>query len=323
MAWPAIELAPEAHRGTWVAFATAAYVLPGAAGALLLGRFLRHRSPTQLASWDAVLRACMLGAIPVVYAFGVLSIGAYVALLAASSVLHSWGQAGIYALLARLLPDRDQLAGNAVLSTLGSFATVVGPALAGALIGWGGAAAVIAVDAVTFAILAATFRFAIPAIVVAGAEPVRGDAARATGFGVIRGDRTLVGLLALSFGFFFLFGPVYVALPLHVQDDLHGSASTLGAFYSAFGVGAVVGGLLTGYLRRWPMWPTTIGIVIGFGAFMLPIGFGAPTLAALATFAVAGLLWPPYSSLSTTLFQHSAAPALLPQVLAAASAARR
>jgi hypothetical protein len=70
------------------------------------------------------------------------------------------------------------------------------------------------------------------------------------------------------------------------------------------------------------LWPTAIGIVIGFGTFMLPIGFGAPTLVALATFAVAGLLWPPYSSLSTTLFQHSTTPALLPRVLAAASSVR-
>ncbi|WP_331742705.1 hypothetical protein [Streptomyces sp. NBC_01006] len=69
-------------------------------------------------------------------------------------------------------------------------------------------------------------------------------------------------------------------------------------------------------------WPTTVGIVIGFGALMLPLGLGAPTAMSLVRFGMAGLLWPPYSSLSTALFQRSAPSALLPQVLAASSAVR-
>ncbi|MFE7710616.1 hypothetical protein ACFU6I_33645 [Streptomyces sp. NPDC057486] len=65
-----------------------------------------------------------------------------------------------------------------------------------------------------------------------------------------------------------------------------------------------------------------IGIVIGFGALMLPLGLGAPTAVSVVCFGMAGLLWPPYSSLSTTLFQRSAPSALLPRALAASSAVR-
>jgi MFS family permease len=338
--WLAMELVPSAERGAWVAIAVAAYTLPGAVGALLLSRFLRGRRPAQLASWDAVLRACALGAIPLTYAFGALSIGVYVSLLAVSSLLHAWGSAGCYTLFAQVLPVRHHLAGNAVLSTIGSFTTVAGPSLAGLLIGGAGAVSVIAVDAATFAVLAATFRFAIPAGGVADPVPrqepfskqdsypdpaqgqARGGVSRAAGFGVIRHNRKLLGLLTLNFGFFFLFGPVYVALPLHVSQELHGSADLLAAFYSAFRAGAVLGALLTGYLSRWGLWPTTIGVVIAFGAAMLPVGLGASTVVALGSFVLAGLLSPPYLSMSMALFQRSAPTTLLPQMLTASASVR-
>ena len=46
---------------------------------------------------------------------------------------------------------------------------------------------------------------------------------------VIRSSPVLPGLLALSFVFYLLYGPVDVALPAHVAVDLHGSAALLGA----------------------------------------------------------------------------------------------
>ncbi|SHN26685.1 MFS transporter [Actinacidiphila paucisporea] len=322
VSWLAVELAPAGDRGLWVALAAAAYTLPGAAGAVLLNRLLRGLRPARLASWDALLRACALGAIPLAHTTGVLSIRLYVALLAASSVLHSWGQAGTYTLIARQLPEDPRLAGNAVLSTIGSTATVTGPLLAAPLIVWGGAVSVLAVDAVTFTVLAATLRLGVPPD--ADKSPLDGatQAPPTSGFGVIRHDRRLLSLLLLSAGFFLLFGPVYVALPLHVAHDLHAPVGVLATFYSLFGAGAVAGALLTGYLRRLPLGPTAAGIVVVSGAALLPLGLGAPTLAALVGFALVGLLWPPYSSMSTTLFQHSTTPALLPQVLAIVSAVR-
>src|SRR5207248_2098638 len=79
---------------------------------------------------------------------GVLGPAGYVGLLAASSLLHAWGSAGTYTLVAELLPDEDRVAGNALLSTFGLAAVIVGPALAGALTASIGAAWVIGLDAV-------------------------------------------------------------------------------------------------------------------------------------------------------------------------------
>jgi len=60
---------------------------------------------------------------------------------------------------------------------------------------------------------------------------------------MIRSSPVLPGLLALSFVFYLLHGPVEVALPVHVATDLHGSAALLGTFWAVFGVGAVTGEL--------------------------------------------------------------------------------
>ncbi|MDG6108030.1 MFS transporter [Dactylosporangium aurantiacum] len=321
--WLALQLAPDAHRGTWVAVAVAAYSLPSAAGGVLFGRFLRGRRGAQLAGWNALLRAGGLGAIAVTHALGGLSLGVYVTLLAVSSLLATWGSAGHYTLIAELLPPVHHLPANAVMTTIGNVATVAGPPLAGLLIGWTSPATVIAVDAASFAVLALTYRLAVPAVVPAGV-PVGVPVGAATapspatpGFAAIRADRTLLGLLGLSFAFFFLFGPFYVAMPVHVAGDLHASATVLGVFYTAFGAGAMLGGLAAGYLSRWSLWPTTTGIVVAFGVAMLPLGLGVPAPLAAASFALAGAIWAPYMATSMALFQRGTPAADLPAVLAA------
>ncbi|SCL41041.1 MFS transporter [Micromonospora aurantiaca (nom. illeg.)] len=350
--WLALQLAPAGQRGTWTAVAVAAYTLPGAAGTLLLGRWLGTRSGAQLAGWDATVRAAALGAIPVAHLAGVLDVGLYVALLAVSSLLHPWGSAGRFTLVAELLPQRHHLAANALLGVFGQAATIVGPPLAGLLIAWVGAVWVIAVDAASFAVLAVSYRLVVrdreaaavserdtAAVRDREAAAVRdGDTAtvhdrdtngryrngpagagpsRTSGFRIIGRDRSLLGLLALTFAFFFLFGPFYVAMPVHVTDDLHASAGTLAAYYTAFGVGSLLGGLLTGHLRGRPLRTTLAGIVVLFGAALMPLGLGAPVVLSLPAFALAGLVWAPYQPTATALFQRRAGTVDLPRVLAA------
>ncbi|MFF4936355.1 MFS transporter [Micromonospora sp. NPDC000729] len=327
--WLALQLAPAGQRGTWTAFAVAAYTLPGAAGTVLLGRWLGGRSGAQLAGWDATVRAAALGAIPVAHLAGVLDAGLYVALLAVSSLLHPWGSAGRFTLVAELLPQRHHLAANALLGVFGQAATIVGPPLAGVLIAWTGAVWVIALDAASFAVLAVSYGLVVPA--VRHEREARHDdttrherhedgpagPSRISGFRIIWRDRSLLGLLALTVGFFFLFGPFYVAMPVHVTEDMHASAATLAAYYTAFGVGSLLGGLLTGHLRGRPLRTMLAAVVALFGAALLPLGLGAPVVLSLPAFALAGLAWAPYGPTATALFQRRAGTADLPRVLSA------
>jgi MFS family permease len=137
---------------------------------------------------------------------------------------------------------------------------------------------------------------------------------------VIRANRALLGLLALSFAFFFLYGPVEVALPVHVATDLHGSAALLGTFWAVFGVGALVGELSAPFLRRLPVWPTMTWIVFGWGLAIVPLGLDTPLWVALSAFCVGAVIWGPWMSLSMAVFQDASPPAALSQVLAARGA---
>jgi MFS family permease len=334
VAWLAIRIASPADRGLVVGVAVAAYTLPGAAGAVLLSRPLRALSGRQLVAADATLRAMTLSLIPLLYAFGDLRAGTYVGLLAASSLLHAWGISGQYTLVAEHLPPESRTAGNALLSGFGMAAYVIGPLLAGLLVAAAGPALPVAADAASFAVLAAAAATARghprPAAESAGAEaesadaPARsaeaGQSDRARGFAVIARSRPLAGLLVLTLIYFFLYGPVEVALPLYVTGPLHGSAALLGLFWTVFGAGATAGSLVTGLARRLPLWPVLIAAVIGWGAALAPLGLLRLPAAALACFAAGGLLYAPYPALSATLFQRESPPELLSQVLAARGA---
>lgn len=310
----AIQLATE-HRGLWAALAVAANSLPGAVGGLAFGRFLKGRRGAQLAGWDALLRATCLAAIPIAHLAGFLSVRLFVSLLAASSLLHAWGSGGRFTLVAQALPEEHRLAGNSLMTTLGQFGTIAGPFLAGLLCGSIGPVWVVTFDAFTFAVLAATYRFA-----DTPDGEVGKTTARAGGFRTIRDNPSLVGLLSLTFAFFFFFGPVYAALPVRVTIDLHGSADQLGYFYTAFGIGAFAGAILTGYLKRWSGWPLILLIVAGFGVLMLPLGLEVPLYVALGSFALAGMVWAPYTPATMALFQKSVDTRTLPSVLAARGA---
>src|SRR5262249_58452865 len=92
----ALPPAPAGELGLFVGLALAAYTLPGAVGALALGRYLRRRPARALVLAHCLLRAVFLGAVVVLAASDALSPIAYVALLAGSSLLASLGSAGAY-----------------------------------------------------------------------------------------------------------------------------------------------------------------------------------------------------------------------------------
>jgi MFS family permease len=157
--------------------------------------------------------------------------------------------------------------------------------------------------------------------------PAAGDAAVAaaaaqprdpeSGWAVIRRNPALAGIVALSFVFYLLYGPVEVALPVHVAGDLHGSAAVLGLFWAVFGAGAIVGELAAPFLRRFPVWPVMILIVLGWGAALLPLGLPVPEWGALVAFCAGAVIWGPWTSLSMAVFQDASPPESLAQVLAA------
>jgi DHA3 family macrolide efflux protein-like MFS transporter len=319
IAWLALRLAPAGSRGLWVGAAVAAYSLPGAAGAVLLRRWLHGRGGARLTFINAVLRACALGLIGCLALAGLLGPAGYVALLGASSVLSAWGVAGKYTLVADLLPAEQRVAGNTVLGLADQLSLMIGPALAGLVTALAGPAVVIVADAASWVVLAVSYARVGPlAARLARARETPDPAdGRGGAWTVIRSSPVLPGLLALSFVFYLLYGPVDVALPVHVAIDLHGSAALLGAFWAVFGVGAVIGELAAPFLRRWRVWPTMTAIVLGWGLALVPLGLPGPLWVALAAFFAGAVIWGPWMSLSMAVLQDASPPGALAQVIAA------
>jgi len=323
IAWLALKLAPPGSRGLWVGAAVAAYSLPGAAGAVVLKRWLRGRAGVRLAFINAVLRTVALGLVGVLALTRQLDPAGYVCLLGVSSLLSAWGGAGKYTLIAQLLPPEQRIAGNTVFGLADQTSLMIGPALAGLLTALTGPAVVITADAASWAVLAFNYARVAPLVASSSAGSVASGSAQpgvrpVTGaWALIRSTPVLPGLLALSFFFYLLYGPVEVALPVHVETDLHGSAALLGIFWAVFGVGAIIGELAAPFLRRFPVWPTMTAIVLGWGLALVPLGLNTPLVLALAAFFAGAMIWGPWASLSMAVFQEAAPPDTLAQVLAA------
>jgi MFS family permease len=315
VAWLALTLAPTDQQGTWTGLAVAAYALPATIGAVLFGRVARRLRSVHLVAVDASLRAVSLGLVAGLAVTGLLNLASYVALLALSSLMHAWGNAGAYTLIAELLPDEDRANANALMSTFGQGAIVLGPALAGGLTALAGPGWVIGADAASFALLAASCWRVAPGRAAAAAEP-----AQPSGWRSVMAHRRLAGLVGVTCVFYFLYGPVEVALPIHVAQNLGGSPALLGAFWAVLGIGATVGGLGAGLLRRHSLWLVVVAIIIGWGLALLPVGLQRGVALAMAGFAMGGLVYGPFMAISALLFQRTSPPHLLSRILATRAA---
>jgi predicted MFS family arabinose efflux permease len=316
VAWLAVLVARPGTVAVFVGMAVAAYTLPGAVGALALSRFLRRRAARSLVVSDTWLRAGSLTAIALLWTAGGLTPFAYLALLAGSSVLSAWGNAGQYTLLSELGGPDGRLAANSLYAAQMSLAVIAGPALAGLLVAPLGTGSLLGLDAASFAFLGVQAWRTRPGSAVANG-PVDSRAAE-SGFRLLRRLR-LISLIAITWLFFFLYGPVEDALPVYVAHDLHASAGLLGAYWASFGVGALVSALVTGTLRNRDIRRVTVLIVAGWGACLLPFAF-APVGVTLSGFALGGLIYGPFIPLNYALLQSSAPVDRLPMILAARSA---
>lgn len=165
------------------------------------------------------------------------------ALLAGSSVLSAWGNAGEYTLLSQLSGPQGRLAANSLYSAQVSLAVIVGPALAGVLLAPLGIGSLLAVDAASFAFLGIqAWRTRLS---TSTAEEPASSAAAESGFRQLR-RLGLMSLIILTWLFFFLYGPVEDALPVYVSRELHASAGLLGAYWTSFGAIGAADGELAG-----------------------------------------------------------------------------
>lgn len=319
--WIALALAPPHLGAVAVGLSIAAYSLPGAIAAAPVARFFRAWSAVRLVLADTIVRCIGLSTVAALAFTGQLTLVEFVVLLAISSLLHPWGQGGRAGLVPLVVPEQDLLVANSFLFTsVNAGLTIVGPAVGGLIVATIGGKQAIAIDAATFlALLAALASLRLPAQSTATDEHSR---ARLRTY-LLRGQ--LAYLLALTVGFYALYGPFEVALPLFVRSNLHAGPELFGFAWASFGVGALIGGIAGGALldlrHRAALVRFCVAVVAVWGLAVVVIAVFPVAAVLLVSIALGGAAYAPYPSVLTTAQQRLVDPAMLPSVATAFAAA--
>jgi MFS family permease len=236
-----------ARMGLVVAAELVSVAVFGIPGGAVAGRIGARRSllVTNICAGPLVL------SVPLLYWAGLLSFPLLLAISFAFGIFWAPYFAAQRAALPELLGEDESLVGeaNAFLQAAQRATLLLGPVLAGALIGALGAPAVLVVDAATY-----LFAFALIALFVPAPEhPVEVDEAAR---GVLTGVRYVLRdpflrqwavLLAVGDA---AWQGLFAALPFYAFTHYHHDAKVAGILIACFGVSAVIGNALSFRIRK-------------------------------------------------------------------------
>ncbi len=186
------------------------------------------------------------------------------------------------------LVDRDDfVSATALWQLLMQVGVVVGPAIAGLLIGHVGVATVFWVDVGTFAFSLGTVATLGSMAPQGGGTPF-GFRSMTEGVRYLRGRQALQGTFVADLDAM-IFGMPRALFPAIGLIRLHGGPATVGLLYAAPGAGALVGAILTGWVRRVTRQGLAVLVAVAvWGAAITAFGFAQWLAAALGLLAVAG-----------------------------------
>lgn len=302
--WAALELAPPGRGALAVSLATFATLVAGLPLSLLVAR--RPVSSRTILFVDCAWRGglfALIGALALAHA---LDLALLVVLLAAASLTRTVSVGSKRLLLASLAPPERRLAASSAYGfvfMLGT--TVVGGAVAGAVVPHGGVGTAFLIDAGSFLVFAATLGDA--GVSAAAAATQRGSA---------RVGTAVLWLLAIIGFVTLLDGVIEVAVPVFVRFTVGGGAGLYGAVVAGYGVGSLGATLALGSLRRHvALLPVVFLAAVGWGAATVAFGLARGEAGLLATALVIGACWGPFGAATLAAIQDAAAPEALPRAM--------
>lgn len=253
-------------------------------------------------------------------ALGLNNVWAVLGMLSVQQAFYAVNAPTRAAAIPRMLPEEQLASANALNMMVTQFGAIVGPLLAGILLGWLDLATLYLVDALTcVAPIWATWRLAPMPVIAAVAGAARWGLAA-----VLDGFRYLVGNTVVLMSFVvdliaMIFGMPRALFPQMAHESFGGpieGGMTMALLAAAMSVGAVLGGVFSGWLphiRRQGL-VVVISIVVwglamcGFGlAGGLAGGSVGPALwVALAMLAVGGAADMISAALRSTILQQAA-----------------
>ena len=255
---------------------------------------------------DAI-RCVSMGTIPIAYALGHLSIAQlYAVALVIGSALVFFDAAEL-AGLTRVVPAAQLARAIGIVSTAESAAYLLGPGLAGLLIGLArtvpaGAALAYIVDSLTYLASALTLRLIRLPFQEGSAEahdPLSLRALRAEiaeGLRFLWANGRLRTICLLSMGINLLDGPLLLAVIVLARDELHADARTIGLIFTVAGAGELLGSFIAAWLTaRAHTGHILIGAVAAWALAMPLVAEATSPVSLIAGAALADMMIPLYN----------------------------
>jgi MFS family permease len=312
-----------AEWGVWIAMLVYAYeqggattagvvavvqLVPAALAAPASGRLAARRRPAWVLTAGYVAQAAAMAAVAIVLGVGGPSVAAYVLAAAAATAVTATRPAQATLLPALARTAEELTAANVLAGWIESVSVLAAPALAGVLLGVGGAGTVFAVMAAAVlvsALLVSPVRGPEPAHAVGGPTPMRAATAEPAA-------RALVWLLGVESFAIGALDVLYVVLAVEVLG--HGG-SVAGYLNAAFGAGGVIGvGVTVALVGRARLAPPLLAALLVWSVALACLGLAGSLLPAFLLLALAGLGRTVVDVAGRTLLQRVASPNALAQV---------
>ena len=271
-----------------------------------MGKLLDRYQPRTIMAVDNFGRACIIAAIPALYLFGALHLWMVYVLALFTGFLSPATEVGCRIIIPRLVPDEELEKANSLSSISWDFATLVGPALAGILVTFISAPAVLLLDAGSFLLMGA-MAISLPQmqVVLIGQEEVE-NRRSLLGFGTIFRMKALRFLTILTLLFLFAQGLAEIAIPVYSQKTLGTGAAGYGLLMSAFGVGSLLAlTLISQFWSRNKRQGLSLAmLLIMSGLLLVPLVFLRTLPVAMLFMSLAGFAAAPYYVVEQSLMQR-------------------
>jgi MFS family permease len=185
-----------------------------------------------------------------------------------AGLAQAFGGPAYQALVPSLVERKDLPNAIALNSIQFNLARVIGPLLAGITLALYGAAICFGLNGVSFlVVIVALLSLRVRHIRPAGRQPMLQELKG--GLSYVRGRPAIVALTVLAFLTTFLGLPVLTFLPIFAREIFGGDVGRYSEMMAYFGLGAVVGALVTAWLGRFRhMGLTLLGMQFAFGALI-------------------------------------------------------
>jgi MFS family permease len=192
------------------------------------------------------------------------------------------------AMLPQLVSAEQVPAANNLYFAVFNFGVIVGPLLAGALVGGFGFASAYAFDVASFSVAFAAVLFRLPPLPAAANAAKAGLASILEGFAFLRGRHVILMTFALDI-VAMVFGMPRALFPALAVHQFHGGIETAGWLYAAPAVGALVASLTGGWMSRvHKQGAAVVWAILGWGLAITLFGTSHSLLLGLFFLAVAG-----------------------------------